>query len=181
MTPAALSYAQSLRVMGQALEALRIDSFELEKRGDEYVVRMDPSESAGKLSWDTNFLKTLAEKIWGPGDFEQRDLNPGGPTEPLVYKSSDIDRLDSEGRSGRGSQDSMPDARNLSLALRVLGDYLDQKGAQDFAIPWSIHSVRVKYVTIHSIGLKEEDFTVQNLYDRGVHMYMRRSNRELVR
>jgi len=63
MTPAALSYAQSLRVMGQALEALRIDSFELEKRGDEYVVRMDPSESAGKLSWDTNFLKTLAEKI----------------------------------------------------------------------------------------------------------------------
>ena len=175
MTPAALSYAQSLRVMGQALEALRIDSFELEKRGDEYVVRMDPSESAGKLSWDTNFLKTLAEKIWGPGDFEQRDLNPGGPTEPLVYKSSDIDRLDS------GSQDSMPDARNLSLALRVLGDYLDQKGAQDFAISWSIHSVRVKYVTIHSIGLKEEDFTVQNLYDRGVHMYMRRSNRELVR
>ena len=108
-------------------------------------------------------------------------MNPGGPTEPLVYKSSDIDRLDSEGRSGRGSQDSMPDARNLSLALRVLGDYLDQKGAQDFAISWSIHSVRVKYVTIHSIGLKEEDFTVQNLYDRGVHMYMRRSNRELVR
>jgi len=48
MTPAALSYAQSLRVMGQALEALRIDSFELEKRGDEYVVRMDlvnPQES----------------------------------------------------------------------------------------------------------------------------------------
>jgi len=48
MTPAALSYAQSLRVMGQALEVLRINSFELEKRGDEYVVRMDlvnPQES----------------------------------------------------------------------------------------------------------------------------------------
>src|SRR5207244_12953938 len=93
-----------------------------------------PSESAGKLSWDTNFLKTLAEKIWGPGDFEQRDLNPGGPTEPLVYKSSDIDRLHIEGRSGRGRQDYMPDAWNLSLAFRVLGDSLDPKGANEFVI-----------------------------------------------
>jgi hypothetical protein len=167
MTPATLSYAQSLRVMGQALDALRINSFELEKRGDEYIVRMDRSESTGKLSWDTNFLNSVAERFWQSGDF----------TAPKVYKSSDIDRLDSQGRSGRGGQDSMRDTRRLSLALRALGDYLEQSGARDFAVSWSVDSVRVKYQTNHSIGLKEEDFTVQNLYDRGVHMYMRRSDR----
>jgi hypothetical protein len=33
----ALSYSQSLRVIGQALEALRINAFELEKKGEEYI------------------------------------------------------------------------------------------------------------------------------------------------
>src|SRR5438034_11726502 len=68
MTPPTLSYAQSLRVIGQALEALSIDTFELEKRVEEYIVRVERSESAGKLSWAERFLKSMAEKIWCSGD-----------------------------------------------------------------------------------------------------------------
>jgi len=65
----------------------------------------------------------------------------------------------------------MPDARNLSLVLRVVGDYLDRKGIGDFAILWSTDSVKVSY------GKKVESFTIQDLYDLGVRMYLRRSNR----
>jgi hypothetical protein len=167
------SYAQSLRVVGQALQALQIDSFRLEKTDTEYIVRMEHTLSAGKLVWETNFIKTIAEKIWGPGEFEEK-LNTAVTTGSLAYTSADIERLDNEGQSSRRGQDSMPDTRNMSLPLRVLGDYLDHKGARDFAISWSADLVKVQYMTIHH-DLKEENFTPQNLYDRGVHMYLRRS------
>jgi len=164
MAPATFSYAQSLRVIGQALQALHIEVFRLEKNDDEYIVRLGRSRSAGKLLWEADFVKSIAEKLLGPSDL-------------VRYASSDIDRLEAKGHLGRGGLNSVPDTQNLSLALRALGDYLDQKRARDFLISWSEHSVRVKYVTVRQ-DLKEEDFTLDNLYDRGVHMYLRRSNRQ---
>ncbi len=169
MTPPTLSYAQSLRVIGQALEALSIDTFELEKRGEEYIVRVERSKSAGKLSWEESFLKSIAEKIWGSDDSAKEIANPAR------FASSDVDRLEAEGRSKRGKPTAMPDTKNLSLGLRVLGDYLDGKEARDFAISWSTHLVTVSY------DHKQESFTPQNLYDRGVNMYLRRSNRRPAR
>ena len=69
----------------------------------------------------------------------------------------------------------MPDTKNLSLGLRVLGDYLDGKEARDFAVSWSTHLVTVSY------DHKQESFTLENLYDCGVNMYLRRSNRRPAR
>jgi len=169
MTPPTLSYAQSLRVIGQALEALSIDTFELEKRGEEYIVRVERSESAGKLSWEESFLKSIAEKIWGSGDSAKEIANP------VRFAGSDVDRLEAEGRSKRGKPNAMPDTNKLSLSLRVLGDYLDRKQARDFAVSWSTHLVTVSY------DHKQESFTLENLYDRGVNMYLRRSNRRPAR
>ena len=71
----------------------------------------------------------------------------------------------------RRDPNAMPDARNLSLTLRVLGDYLDRRVAGDFAISWSTNSVRASY------GQKVESFTLENLYDLGVRMYLKRSSR----
>src|SRR4029450_5370531 len=75
MIPVALSYSQSLRVIGQALEVLRINTFTLEKRGGKYIVR----------NWEPSFLKSITERVWGPGDSDKILLNPRGPTEPLIY------------------------------------------------------------------------------------------------
>src|ERR687897_2816027 len=113
MTPATLSYSQSLRIIGQALEVLRINTFTVEKRGEKYIVR----------NWEPSFLKSITEKVWGTGDSDKILLNLQGPTEPLVYTSSDTNRLEALGRSRRGS-DLGQGRHNLSLALRVVGDYL---------------------------------------------------------
>jgi hypothetical protein len=168
MTPATLSYSQSLRVIGQALEALRIDTFTLENRGGTYIVR----------NWEPSFLKSITEKVWGPGDSDKILLNPRRePTEPLIYTSSDTNRLEALGRSRRGS-DSGQQRHNLSLALRVVGDYLDRHRAVAFDISWVRHSVTVKYQS-PADGHKEANFTVQNLHDLGVGMYLRGSSRRL--
>ena len=162
MTPATLSYSQSLRVIGQALEVLRINTFTLEKAGGKYIVR----------NWEPSFLESITEKVWGPGDFDKIILNPRGPTEPLIYTSSDTNRLEVLGQSRRGS-DSGQERHKLSLALRVVGDYLDRHRAVAFDISWVRHSVTVKYQS-PADGHKEANFTVQNLHDLGVGMFSRR-------
>jgi len=165
MTPVTLSYSQSLRVIGQALEVLRINTFTLEKRGGKYIVG----------NWEPSFLESITEKVWGPGDSDKILLNHRGPTEPLVYTGSDTNRLEVLGWSRRGSN-SGQERHDLSLALRVVGDYLDRHRAVAFDISWARHSVTVKYQSLAD-GHKEANFTLQNLHDLGVGMYLRRSGR----
>ena len=76
----------------------------------------------------------------------------------------------------RKGSNTAPAAGNLSMPLRVVGDYLDRQKARTFSISWSIYSVTARYETIDG-DQNEESFTLQNLYDRGVQMYFRRSNR----
>jgi len=161
-SPAAqtLSYTQSLRAIGQALEAFRLKSFELHKNGAEYVLHVGINISAGKL-------KAVTTKLLGRVDHFK-----------ISITSSDIERLDAEGRSRRRSTSAGPTA-NLSLSLRVLGDFLDEKRAVTFSISWSPHLVMVQYQTPNGNHIVQ-DFTTENLYDRAVHklgvqMYLRRS------
>jgi hypothetical protein len=154
--------AQSLRVIGQALEVLRINAFALEKKGEKYIVR----------NWELSFLKSITDKVWGTGDSDQMPFTPQESSDLLVYTSSDTERLETGGRSRRGANEN-PDTYNISSGLRVLGDYLDRKRAVAFDIWWSIESVRVRYETSAG-GLNKAIFTLQNLQDLGVSMYLRR-------
>lgn len=157
-----LSYAQSLRVIGQDLENLGINSFELEKIGDEYIVRTIRNDTGRKSSHGV--LTTITEKILGP------EASAGEIPNPLRFGTPAILRSDRQRRLKRCEPDGMP-LRNLSLVLRVLGDYLDRKRARDFVISWSTYSAKVSYAQ------KAEYFTVENLYDWGISMYLKRSTR----
>jgi hypothetical protein len=159
------SYAQSLRVIGQALETLGINAFTLEKDGDKYVVR----------DWETSFLKSVADEVWRTDDFGQMPLPQEKSENLLIYTNSDAERLEIEGRSRRGSNES-PDTHTISSGLRLVGDYLDKKGAITFDISWSMKLVKVKF-EVTSGGPKETIFTMQNLKDLAVVMYLRRSKR----
>jgi hypothetical protein len=158
------SYAQSLRVVGQALETLRISAFALEKKNDKYVVR----------DWEPSFLKNIADEVWGLGDSGQTPFIKQA-NDLLVYDSSDAERLEATGRARRGSRANQ-NTYEISSGLRVVGDYLDKKKAVAFNIWWSIESVTVRYETAAG-ALKETNFTLQNLQDLAVGMYLRRSSR----
>jgi hypothetical protein len=145
---------------------LQINTFTLDKSGEKYIVR----------NWEPSFLKSISEKVWGPVDFDEALLSPG-PSESLIYTSSDTNRLEALGQSRRGS-DSGQEPPNISLALRVVGDYLDRHRAVAFDISWGRHSVTVKYRS-PADGHKEANFSVQNLHDLGVGMYLRRSSRRM--
>jgi hypothetical protein len=159
------SYAQSLRAIGQALDTLRINAFTLEKEGDKYIVR----------GWEPSVLKNIADEVWGSSP----DTSKKQSGDLLVYEISDAKRLEAQGRARRGSKD-IQNTYTISLGLRVVGDYLDKKMAVAFDISWSIESVKVRYKTAAGAP-KGTNFTVQNLQDLGVGMYLRRSSRQLVK
>ena len=159
------SYAQSLRVIGQALETLRINAFTLETDGNKYVVR----------GWETSFLKSVGDEVWRTDDFGQMPSPQEKSENFLIYTNSDTERLEKQGRSRRGSNENL-DTHTISSGLRLVGDYLDQKGAVTFNIQWSIESVRVRFEAA-SGDPKETSFTMQNLKDLAVVMYLRRSRR----
>jgi hypothetical protein len=161
MTVEPLSNSQSLRVIGQQLAGLGINAFELDKRGDEYFVRMDRGESAGK-SPEKTFPKSIFEKTPSAPDTARE----------ILFSTSQIIWSDTENRLRRGQTNAMPDANDLSTLLRVLGDYLDRKAASDFAISCDMGVVTVSY------DQRKESFRIENLYDLGVHMYLRRTNRD---
>lgn len=164
MTVETLTNAQSLRVIGQQLASLGIDSFEVEKIGDHYVVQAHGSEAINK-SLCAAFLKI-------PPSTARKSADPNARGANSIHLSpNQILQADGEYSLRRHQPTAMPDPYKLSTLLRVLGDYLDRRGADEFAIAYDSASLTVRY------GEKSESLRVDILYDLGVHMYLRRSNR----
>ena len=153
-----LSNAQALRVIGQNLGVLSVDSFELMKFGDEYIVS---SADFGR-GQQRGFLSKITRRF-----SRHHDLTIPNP---IRFTSSDILQIDTLRRLQREPRGPV-DRRDLSFTLRVLGDYLDGKGASQFAIQWSHNSVKIVYAD------GEDTFSHENLYDFGIKMYLRRSRR----
>ena len=152
------SYAQCLRVIGQQLDTVGISTFELEMERDDYTVRLEHGDAK---SSEKGFFRNVAERLSA-----QRET-----PEVIHFAASDLVWLDLQWKSKRGSAGGVPDPGKLSLNLRVLGDHLDRKLAAHYAVSWTPETVKLRYDD------KQESFTPGNLYDRAVHMYLRRSNR----
>jgi hypothetical protein len=155
-----LSNAQSLRLIGDHLRGLSIDAFELDKVGDEYVVRVDENQPNGKPSTGTGFSLV---KI----DLAQEKM----ATHLLLhFNRTEILRLQLQGRLRRAEPGGMPDPSSLGLKMRVLGQFLDLKGVDEFTLSWSADSAKVNFLQ------REQRFSPSNLYDFGICMYLKRSD-----
>ncbi|HEY7316938.1 MAG TPA: hypothetical protein VIE89_05130 [Candidatus Binatia bacterium] len=170
LNPRRLSYAESLRAIGVSLETRGISTFELEKRRENYGLQVIASQPAMG-----SFLKKIAQLLGIANNSVRRPSTSTVPSETLSYTPSDIARLVTEQQSRHGGSNVMPNTYKLGQVLRVIGDYLDHKEAYAFTISVSGHSISVAYET--SRGIEQETFTIENLYDHAVHMYLRRSQR----
>jgi hypothetical protein len=157
-------YSQSLRVIGQSLDVVRPGGFQLTHEGDSFVVRTSPNDSAGGGS----FTKSILKKLWGSPSNESES--------PLRFDLEAVSRLEIRHRGKRGESVSMPDPQTIAQALRVVGDYLDHKQPRAFTVDWNPGSVSVCYEAKNGSN-NRETFSVSDLYDLAVHMYLHRSDR----
>ena len=178
-----VSYAQPLRAIGQALEALSLQSFELEPIGEDFYVRYTLARANLELSGEGLTPDKLGV-IWG----KLPDFNLEEPISPtakspavltsieLHYTTKDVDRLEQEGQLKRGDPHRLPDALSLSQVLRCVGAYLNQKRARLLKLRRDGESVSVEYETTLGSQFKETLVRAE-LYDIWVRMYMQRAER----
>lgn len=124
------SYAQHLRVIGQALDAKRISVFELKSQGNQYIVRGEPDTDSSLVGK----LRHWRERIQGHA-----------LASSFTYAPPDIEKLDREGKSRRSKPGRLPDFYSLSNALRTVGSYLDSQGAELLEIHKSSLNVTLLY------------------------------------
>lgn len=131
-----MSHAKSLRVIGQALEAAGVPTFEIEKYGPQYMVWSASVSFAG----EAQIRKALRQES-DPSGARQTS------TRVFCFGTGDISRLDAEARLGRGRHNSWaaPPEKLLSHGLRTLGDHFDRMEVQAFRIDWTLGSVIVDF------------------------------------
>jgi hypothetical protein len=172
-----LDYVQSLRSIGQALELLRAEDFDLEIERDALLVRCSvprPKEMTGGQPDQAGLL----QQIWGVLPVETRlELNMTFKVDDveLHYALKDADRLDDEGKAQRsGTNELSPPT--LSQFLRTVGAYVKQKSARLQRISRRDDSITIQYST--PAGEKiDEVLSVADLYELGVWMSMKRADR----
>lgn len=175
-------YVQSLRSIGQALELLRVEDFDLEIEGEAFRVRCSVPRPKETITGQTD-QAGLLQHIWGvlpvetrvelnvtlTGDFRANDLD-------LQYTLKDADRLDLEGKAKRGASKETSAPPTLSQFLRTVGAYVKQKPARLQRISRRDDSITIQYDT-PSGEKNQEVLTMADLHDLSAWMSMKRADR----
>jgi hypothetical protein len=78
MAGVTLSYSRILRVIGQDLEPLGVNSFELAKWGDDFSVLMNQSDAGRELPTRRTVFEKFMQKILGHSDSPKETPRHGG-------------------------------------------------------------------------------------------------------
>jgi hypothetical protein len=184
ITPA--DYARHLRAIGQELEVLHFNVFNLEFTGDAYLVWVKSTERSESSKPLLRISKNRLQKLWRNrtpprtiGHEESYPISPSQNGRRLRYSVQELDRIEREQRARRRRQSGNADGHCLSQLLRTLGDLVGQRSERLLGIAWQELSIGVVVETPQ--GRKEiEVFRPDNLYDLWVRMYLKRDNRAIL-
>jgi len=146
------------------MAGLCVNALEVTKTCDVYVVRVHRGESTGN-SRAKAFLNSISQNSWQSADPKAKNPSPMRPEPAQILQADNAKRL------RRLQPTEIADPQKLSTLLSVVCDYLDRNGADEFAVEYDSASLTVQY------GQKSKRLRIDVLYDLGVHMYLRRSNR----
>ena len=127
-----MNYSTILRVIGQTLEPLQPQTYEVVCYGNCYLVRCRVKE-------DSQDKKAEEKKVRGLGSFlrlwrEQENpsvrenLNPETSMNvEFLYSLEELNRQDEERKESRRDPNAVPDPYSLSNTLSAVGEFLDRK------------------------------------------------------
>jgi len=166
----ALSYADELRALGQALETQGLVSFELQAKSGDYLVRgWVHSPQEGRPYLLGRMEEMVASALWAKN-------SPPMQVSEVVYQfpPERIWQLHRDGRKKRADGEQTPDPCRLSQLLRSAGCYLDRKlGISLSGIAVKDRWVTVSYVTAAG-RIERTKAALDFFYDYWIKMYLRR-------
>ena len=158
-----MTHAKSLRVIGQSMENAKLQNFELNTDGSNYLAQSDSLDAASE---------------W----ILRQALAPVSAREPIFdgsvrFTPADISRLDNQAEKQRKINSSQTQTyRRLSQLLRALGDHLDRTQVNTFHILWASSSVAVDF-QLPDGRSDSRIFTAEKLEQLGSHSRFRRASR----
>lgn len=160
-------YEITLRAIGQALEALGVESFELALEGDSFVVYGGP-ESSTVMEKKSASRFQLFRRNKGKSKARRGFYISG-----MRLRESDIKRLDRQGRDIRINPERCPDTNSLSHGLRMIGAHLDKTEVNLLGVARHKGLFTVWHKGRSGREMKQI-FNQANLYDLWVHRYKKR-------
>jgi hypothetical protein len=176
-----IQYEHILRAIGQGLEALSVEAFDLEVTNNTFLIRgaatqkeSEKPNAANLSTFKKAFLDichiskkpATSETPAGKAAASSRSLR-------LEFTQKDIDKLERDGQALRSDWNASPLAHSLPQLLRTVGWYVDHKEGRLQKISKNGDSLTVSY--LGSMGIeKTETFSLLQLYDMWVHLYKRR-------
>ncbi len=163
--------AQTLRVIGQLLEALNVTSFTLRVDDNSFLIRERvPRRNREIIVKDSHAStwKTIQARDAGfKTSFESTGV--------LQFRvmQEDIAVLEHIGRSLRQNSNKAPEMGGPSQILRAIGGYIDQKHAQLLLVSKNDQNIYFEF-ELPSREIFTEHFTISSLYEYWVNMVLRR-------
>jgi hypothetical protein len=173
------NYEHHLRALGQALEILRVEHFEIEPDGKSYLVQVLTSHSSrdsdrGPTAESTvRYIWASAPDPTGAENIDTTLLYAMAKTLDLQYTPEDVIRLEREWRAKRNNPNRLADPTTLSQLLRAAGAYLSAKSVYLVKIRREQGALVIEYET--EAGQRgEESLSDDELCDSAMRMIARR-------
>lgn len=169
-------HQNTLRAIGQGLENLEVESFDLDTLDDHYVVggqckknNATPiPEPISKKSF-LGFIRTV-----GKAKTTQTSGSQTFHFFGLRFTQADIELLDQKGRALRARVDDCTlNPHSISQVLRIGGVYLDHRESSLLKLSWRQQTLTLWHVNGLGIEAKEV-FTPPDLYNLWVHQFKQR-------
>jgi hypothetical protein len=160
-----MTFAKSLRVIGQSLEVAKVLEFKLEGDGRNFMVQSD------SMSRTAEWMLRYAGRENDISPLAGRRSASDIPLElkPVEFSDADIARLNAREAQRRrefSTARTELSTTKLSQLLRILGDHLDRSSARTFHIFWMRDSIVVDYRRTDGLAERQR-FTTEKLLQSG--------------
>lgn len=175
-----MNYSKILRVIGQALEPLQPETYEVVCYGNYYLVRCRVKEnSQDKKKQAEKKVRGLAAflRLWREEENPSTRQDPNQSTSmnvEFLYTVEELNRQDEERKGPRRDLSAMPDPYSLSNTLRAVGEFLDHK--PDAKLLFASNrgeQVVILYETKRGVRNLEE-YPISTLYELSIKRYVKR-------
>jgi hypothetical protein len=174
-----MNYSRILRVVGQKLEPLRPETYEVVCYGSCYLVRCRVKEDSQSKKEEEKKVRGLAAflRLWREPENPSIDEKPNEGTSmnvEFLYSLEELDRQDEERKEPRHDANAMPDPYSLSNTLRAVGEFLDRKTGIKLLFA-SNHGQEVVILYETKEGVRNlEEYPISALYELQVKEYIKR-------
>jgi hypothetical protein len=174
-----MNYSRILRVVGQKLEPLRPETYEVVCYGNCYLVRCRVKEDSQGKKEEEKKVRGLSAflRLWREPENPSIDEKPNKGTSmnvEFLYSLEELSRQDEERQEPRRDANQMPDPYSVSNTLREVGAFLDRKS--DVKLLFASNrgqEIVILYETKGGVRHLEE-YPISTLYEFWVKEYVKR-------